>query len=484
MHLSSSIKMALPSLLAGVLMGAVGMGSAAVIRGSSMFSDVPEESFFDEAVGEMYNAGVIRGYSNGNFGPNDFVTRGQIAVMMQRLRADVLGAGDTQPSVRSSSGPSSNGASSSSSSSVAASANEFGSFRFANAAFSLPETVSSLTLSVVRTGGSKGDATVRYTVRGGTAAAGEDFVAANESQLSFRDGETSKNFSVALKDDKLGEGSETVIIELSNPTGGASLGTPSSATLTILDNEAPSAGGASTSGGSSSAPQSAGAGTITFSALAYEVSENSAGATITVNRTGGSTGQAAVNYATSDKTARAGTEYTAAAGTLTFAGGETTKTFTVPVIDDTVVDGKKALVLTLSAVTGGATLGGPTATLSIADDEIGAFGSGTLMFGKSSFQATEGDGIATLIVNRTGGTKFTVGVSYATANGTALPGLDYANTSGTLSFAPGEQSKTFTVPIIKDALNDSGEYFPLTLSSPTGGAVLGDPSSALVNIYE
>ena len=227
-----------------------------------------------------------------------------------------------------------------------------------------------------------------------------------------------------------------------------------------------------------------GAGTLGFSALAYEVRENSAAATITVVRTDGSSGQVGVSYATSNKTAISGSEYTATNGTLTFASGETNKTFTVPIIDDTSVDGKKVLTLTLSAPTGGAALGVTPVSLNIADNEIGSFGTGSFMFSNSDFDGTEGSGIATITVNRVGGTLHTASVSYATSNGSAGPGLDYTTTNGTLTFAPGEQSKSFTVPIIKDSYNDSGEYFTVTLSSPTTGSSLSNPSTAQVNVYE
>jgi hypothetical protein len=68
----------------------------------------------------------------------------------------------------------------------------------------------------------------------------------------------------------------------------------------------------------------------------------------------------------------------------------------------------------------------------------------------------------------------TVTVAYATANGTALAGSDYVATSGTLSFAPGDPPKTVTVPVNGDAAVEPNETFFLNLSSPTGGASLGD----------
>ena len=61
-----------------------------------------------------------------------------------------------------------------------------------------------------------------------------------------------------------------------------------------------------------------------------------------------------------------------------------------------------------------------------------------------------------------------VTVDYQTQNGTATAGSDYTSTSGTLTFAPGEDKKTVSVPILDDAVEDNGETFTLVLSNPSG----------------
>ena len=63
----------------------------------------------------------------------------------------------------------------------------------------------------------------------------------------------------------------------------------------------------------------------------------------------------------------------------------------------------------------------------------------------------------------------TVTVDYATSDGSATAGADYTASSGRLSFAPGETSKTVSVPVLDDAHDDGGETFALTLSNPSGG---------------
>jgi uncharacterized delta-60 repeat protein len=103
-------------------------------------------------------------------------------------------------------------------------------------------------------------------------------------------------------------------------------------------------------------------------------------AVLTVNRTGGATGTVTVDYATSDGTATAGVDYAATAGSLTFLDGETSKTISIPILDDgTLEGGIDTFSVTLSNPTGEATLGAVTkSVVTIKDDDIiGSSVSGT-----------------------------------------------------------------------------------------------------------
>ncbi len=99
-------------------------------------------------------------------------------------------------------------------------------------------------------------------------------------------------------------------------------------------------------------------GSVQFSAPTYSVNENGSSATITVTRTGGSNGAVGVSYTTSNGTADAGSDFTAASGTLSWADGDISdKTFSVPIADDSVYEVNETVNLTLSSPTGGASLG-------------------------------------------------------------------------------------------------------------------------------
>jgi hypothetical protein len=104
-----------------------------------------------------------------------------------------------------------------------------------------------------------------------------------------------------------------------------------------------------------------GASQLQLSATTYNVQENAGSVTITVTRTGDTSGTVSVQYATSDGLAAAGVDYTAASGTLTFTPGDTSETFTVPLLDDGQIEGTETVNLALSSPTAGATLVGEAA---------------------------------------------------------------------------------------------------------------------------
>ena len=81
--------------------------------------------------------------------------------------------------------------------------------------------------------------------------------------------------------------------------------------------------------------------------------------------------------------------------------------------------------------------------------------------------------LANFVVTLAQPSNQTVTVQYATSNGTATGGDDYVATTGTLTFAPGETSKTISVVVLGDTVAEGAESFLVTLSSPTG-ATVGD----------
>ncbi|GDY21366.1 hypothetical protein LBMAG56_27130 [Verrucomicrobiota bacterium] len=110
---------------------------------------------------------------------------------------------------------------------------------------------------------------------------------------------------------------------------------------------------------------------------------------------------------------------------------------------------------------------------------------GTLQFSAATYSVAENAGTATITVTRTGGATGAVGVSFATANGTATAGSDYTGASSSLNWAAGDAAaKTFAVTITNDTAVEGAETVNLSLSAPTGGATLGSPATATLTIVD
>lgn len=329
--------------------------------------------------------------------------------------------------------------------------------QFSAANYAVSESVTNATVTVVRTGGTNNVVTFSFaTTASGTASPGVDFTSTN-GLLTFNLGVTNLTFAVPVINDQLAEANETIGLTLAYQTGVAFLGSLSNASITIVDNDI----------------------AVQFASAAFSVQENSPNATITVVRNGATNSSVSVNFGTSDGTAVNGQDYSSQIGTLTFAAGETSKTFSITILDDAVVEGDETVNLSLSLPTGGATLGTPsTATLTIVNEDTG------VEFSSAVYSVAENLTNALISVRRIGVTNTAFTVSFATSDNTAVAGVNYTNTNGVLSFLAGVVSNSFQVRLIDNLVPQGDKLVNLLLSNPTGGAVLGPQSAATLNIAD
>ena len=106
-----------------------------------------------------------------------------------------------------------------------------------------------------------------------------------------------------------------------------------------------------------------------------------------------------------------------------------------------------------------------------------------LQFSVGTYSVGEGAGSVAVTVTREGNPSSAVAVDFATSDATASSRSDYNAALGTLSFAPGETSKTFSVFITDDVFVEGGETFNITLGNAVG-AILGNPATTAVNITD
>jgi hypothetical protein len=111
-----------------------------------------------------------------------------------------------------------------------------GTLKFHANSFSASEAAGSATIQVDRTGGAASNVTVHYATSNGSATAGTDYTATSGT-LTFAADQTSASFQVPILNDRGDEPDETVTLQLSAPGGGGTLGAPTTATLTIVDDD-------------------------------------------------------------------------------------------------------------------------------------------------------------------------------------------------------------------------------------------------------
>ena len=215
-----------------------------------------------------------------------------------------------------------------------------------------------------------------------------------------------------------------------------------------------------------------------FSATNYVVNSSDGTATVTVLRTNGTYGSVSVAYATVQGTALPGVHYQTASGTLSFNNGDTSKTFTIPLIYNNNAQPAVNLSVVLSDPQDGAGLADPTnAMVTILNTNT------VFYFAAATNNAPENSGFVTVTVLRNN-TNGAPGVSYATADGTAVHDVNYIAESGTLTFSNGATSESFIVPLIYDMSVTGDKQFRVSLSSPSDGTYLTTPSTNTVVVQD
>ena len=306
--------------------------------------------------------------------------------------------------------------------------------------FSVAEGVGTAVLTATLSHPSAFPVTVNYATADGTATSGADYTPTNGT-LTFPADTTSQPILVAIVDDNLDEPDETVLIHLSGITNGV-LGN-SQAVLTILDNDDPPV--------ISAAPLTVTEGLSGTWMLALS---HPSAFTITLETT------------TADGTALAGLDYEPISGTLTFAPLQTTAA-TAPLVTlaNNVQDGDKTLTLELANPTH-ATLGQASVGALIVDDE-----GDPVLTAADQFVVEGAEGETTyapITLTLSHASLLTTSVAYATADGTAVGGLDYTPISGTVTFAPLQTTAVISVPVLGNDLADPHRTLTVTLSAPVG----------------
>jgi len=291
--------------------------------------------------------------------------------------------------------------------------------------------------------------TVQAATADGSALAGEDFLAIDET-LVIPAGTTSWPIAVAVLGDTADEPDETLSLILSNPTN-AVIQTASAAG-TITSDDAAVLPEVSVSGGS-----------------VNEGDSGQADLVFTLDFTPVTTSDIGIDIATTDGTAIAGEDYTARAETITVPAGTASFPIAIAVSGDVDIEDDETLTLTLSNPVG-VTVQTASATGTIVNDDVTNPSELTI----SNATLDEGDSgrsemVFTVAVTPAAESEITVLAT--TSDTTAVAGDDYEALSSTITIPIGATSAEVAVPILGDTTPEDNETFTVTLSDVVGGTL-------------
>tara|TARA_R110002111_G_scaffold257026_1_gene324949 strand:- start:92664 stop:99785 length:7122 start_codon:yes stop_codon:yes gene_type:complete len=279
--------------------------------------------------------------------------------------------------------------------------------------------------------------------------------------LTFDPGEQSKTIDVEILDNDIVEGFETFLVKLRNlqTTSPDVILADDQAIITIVDDDQ-----------------------ATFSIEDVTVDETAETVKLKVSLNRAVYSTVYVDYATADNTASHSTDYTSQTGTLTFTRGQQSKYITIPLIDFDSVESIESFFVNLTNIqANGAqvTFADDQAEITILDDDQADL---TI----DDVTVDEAAGTATITVTLEQPVESIVSVDFATVDQTAFAPDDYLATAGTLTFNPGEQSKTITVSLINSDLVEIDETFLINLTNiqANGANILLADDQAIVTISD
>jgi G-protein coupled receptor 98 len=326
------------------------------------------------------------------------------------------------------------------------------------------ETSNQIPITIRRTGGTVGRALFQVQIEKATQ---QDFLSTSKSGFLL-DKQTEATVNFDLIDDNDPEDNETYTVALVVPTSGRDvpeLGSPSSLTLIILKNDDAN-------------------GVVSFSTdfeTVNELQSQENVVTFQLRRARGLYGNITVSWEVINGT----TDFVAANGMTSFAGGQRTANLTLQVVPDNVPEAEEMFIVHLIAVFGGGRLDTDnlTATVIINPNDT------PIRFRQQTYTVQEGSVVALNITRGidqfgqpAGSTSEVVSVQYRTDDGQAQSGVDYQGATSTVVFQIGDTQKTIYIQTVNDTSPEDKEDFSVSLFNSSYGTVLSSPSTAVIQI--
>ena len=316
-----------------------------------------------------------------------------------------------------------------------------------------PGTSAMLTFTVTLDPAATLPVTVDWETADGTAEAGMDYTAGSGT-LTFNAGDETKTIAVTVTGDDADEPNETLTVTLSNASGATLADAAATGTITD-DDDAP---------------------TVTLVLTPPSITENGGKSTVTATLDRPSSAATTVTVSATPVSPAAAGDYALSANTiLTITAGQTASAgvVTITAVNNDVDAADKTVTVSATATNGQGITAPQNVTLTITDDDAPSLSI-------ADAGVTEGDdgesATLTFTVTLAPAATLPVTVDWATSDGTATAGTDYAEGSGTLTFNAGDESKTISVTVTGDDADEPNETLTVTLSNAPG-ATLADAAA-------
>lgn len=289
------------------------------------------------------------------------------------------------------------------------------------------------------------DVVVAYSTANGSASAGVDYLAASGT-VTIPQGNLQAEVVITVVGDPGSEGDETFLVNLDSATGAVIADDQATGVISNDDSQP----------------------VLTVSNVSIvEGNSGNKSLVFTLSLSAASGQNVSVAYATANDTATAGSDYTAKSGNLTFSAGDAVQTISISIAGDTVAEGDESFWLNLSNPNGVVLATSQVAGTIVNDEPVA-------LLTVNDVQVTEGNSASKTVnfsVALSGPASQNVTVQWSTADGTASAGSDYLAASGTVTFTPGQTSRSVTITVYGLTAAEADETFFINLANPTNAAI-------------
>ena len=323
------------------------------------------------------------------------------------------------------------------------------------------EGAGTVNLSVSLSAVSGKEVKVSYATADDTASAGSDYTA-KSGTLTYAPGQDEKTISVDILEDSAYEYDEDFTVRLSRPSN-ATLGSSSSSTVTIRDNDDPDV-------------------TVSYVSDNYQATEGGSSATVTVRLSARPERSVTIPIRVTRKAGASSGDYSGIPSSVTFGSRDRSRTFTVTATDDAIDDDGEWLAVSFGTLPSGVTEGSvATERVDLIDNDVPSV---TVSYASADYQAIEGGSSATVTVRLSARPERSVTIPIRVTRKAGASSGDYSGIPSSVTFGSRDRSRTFTVTATDDAIDDDGEWLELSFGALPSGVTEGSVATERVDLID